>query len=187
MLSKFAVALDPDFIAFEPKEKMTEDQTKALLAYLNSSFGQFQIEKGGRTTGGGMVSLEAKGAMELLMPNVANLGTRNLRRLVSLYEELEAEARKVGGADKRTNLALMKATLERLDEGVALSLGLPKSIPKALRKSISIMMERRVQRAEDAKPEAVRGEEAVRIRPPRTRGKTKKEDIGATQLDRWTT
>ena len=131
--------------------------------------------------------MEVDYAKSLRIPDVTKLGARDLKRLVTLYDELEAEARRVGGADKRVNLELMRATLERLDEGVALSVQLPKSVPKALRKNISLMMERRVQRAEGAKPESVTGEEAVRIRPPKTRAKEKKQDIGATQLDRWAT
>jgi len=105
-LMKFPVALDNDFIAFSPKKRFTEKQIKALLAYLNSSFGQFQVERKGRATGGGMLSLEVDYATDIAVPNVMNMRDGHIQILANAFEGLESEARKLVGPLYRVHAVL---------------------------------------------------------------------------------
>jgi hypothetical protein len=55
----------------------------------------------------------------------------------------------------------------QIDDGIARILGLEGKNVEHLRKIVQIMAERRVARTLEAKPEAVKGEEEPRIRPPK--------------------
>jgi hypothetical protein len=59
---KFPVIMYHALIAFVPRQgiSLNETQTKALLAYLNSSFSQFYIELEGRKSPGGNNRLRGK-------------------------------------------------------------------------------------------------------------------------------
>jgi len=182
----FPVALDDDFIAFSPKKKLTQSQIKALLAYLNSSFGQFQVERKGRATGGGMLSLEVDYATNVPVPDVVKMRDRDIGILARAFENLEDEARRLGGADRRSNITRLQRTTNSIDDKLVRILGVPRDAPSKLRKATELMMERRVARMEEARAETIRGEESPRIVPPRkTREAASKEDRLTQPLEGW--
>ncbi|MEM4428446.1 MAG: hypothetical protein QXJ33_01185, partial [Acidilobaceae archaeon] len=177
-LMEFKVMLDEDFIAFIPKESMPLDKLKALLAYLNSSFVKLYIESHGRSTGGGAVALEVNHAEDIPIIDVRRLSEDDLKLLASLFDKLEAEARRLGGADKRENVEkLWDTVIKEIDEVVVRILELPQGIAEAAKTLSKTMMERRLRRAEEARSEAIRGEEAVGVERPRKTGKQKKETL----------
>ncbi|MEM4656444.1 MAG: N-6 DNA methylase [Acidilobaceae archaeon] len=177
-LVEFKVMLDADFIALIPKENMSVDRLKALLAYLNSSFVKLYIESHGRSTGGGAIALEVNHAEDIPIIDVRRLSEDDLKLLASLFDDLEAEARKLGGADKRENIErLWDTVITNIDVQVARILGLPMEMADAAKALSKTMMERRLRRAEEARSEAIRGEEAVGVERPRKTGKQKKETL----------
>jgi len=175
-LMGFQVMLDADFIAFIPRENISVDKLKALLAYLNSSFVKLYIESYGRSTGGGAIALEVIHAEEIPILDVRKLGENDLKLLASLFDELEAEARRLGGADKRENVEKLWDTIvKRIDEEVVRMLGLPKEMAEAAKTLSKTMMERRLQRAEEARPGALKGEEKLGVELLRKTAKQRKE------------
>ncbi|MEM1704129.1 MAG: N-6 DNA methylase, partial [Zestosphaera sp.] len=178
-LMEFQVMLDADFIALIPKESMSVDKLKAFLAYLNSSFVKLYIESHGRSTGGGAIALEVNHVEEMPILDVRSLSEDDLKPLASLFDDLEAEARKLGGADKRENVEkLWDTVIKRIDEEVARILRLPREMADAAKALSKTMMERRLARAEEAKPEALEGEEAPGVKLHRKTAKQRKETSG---------
>ncbi len=182
-MAGFPLAFDPDFICFIPHQKLTETELKALLAYLNSSFSSLFIESHGRTTGGGMVALEASQASEIPILDVRTLNEESLRRLSDLFDQLEDEARKLGGAETQKNMeALKNSVILKIDEAIADILFPDKPekdrrrIVEQVRRVSKLLMERRLFRAGEARPEAVKGEEEPRIRPPKKTKQRKKAE-----------
>ena len=178
-------------IAFIPKNgvKLTETQIKALLAYLNSSFTQLYIESIARITGMGVAALEGRSAEEIPIINVNSLDKNNLRELADLFDRLDSEARKLGGADKRENIIkLWDTIIVEIDYKIADILGLSRELADGARALAKIMMERRLQRTQEARPQAIRGEEEE-YRPqklPTSRARRRrmiKEDKGQTRLN----
>jgi len=155
-------------IAFIPRGevKLTEAQIKALLAYLNSSFTQLYIESIARTTGMGVAALEVMNAREMPIIDVSNLNENNLRELADLFDKLDSEARRLGGADKRENVErLWDTVIAEIDRKVAEILQLPEHLPDAARSLARSMMERRLARAEEARPTIIKGStEELRIK-----------------------
>ncbi|MEM4847365.1 MAG: N-6 DNA methylase [Thermosphaera sp.] len=176
ILAKYSVATYHAIITFIPKIELSDLQLKALLAYLNSSFTQLYIESVGRTTGAvGPIALEVRHAEDMPVLDVRRLSENDLKLLASLFDELEAEARKLGGADKRENIEkLWDTEIKKIDEEVARILGLPREMTDAAIALSKTMMERRLARAEEAKSEAIRGEETAGLELPRKTAKQRK-------------
>ncbi|MEM2186806.1 MAG: N-6 DNA methylase [Thermofilaceae archaeon] len=174
ILTKYPVVTYDAILTFIPKIEVNELQLKALLAYLNSSFSQLYIESVGRTTGAvGPIALEVKHAEEMPILDVRRLDRKDLEFLASLFDELEAEARKLGGADTAENVEkLWDTVIERIDAEIARILGLPVEMARIAKMLAKTMMRRRLQRAEEARPGAIRGEEELQMRPPRERDTT---------------
>jgi hypothetical protein len=184
-LVKFPTAIDEDFIALVPMEALNEQEIKALLAYLNSNFTRFIIEILGRTTGGGMSTLEPNFAENLPIINVKKLKGEELERLSSLFESLEKETRKLSGADTQENLEKLQPIVEEIDASVAEILRLKKTFVKKLRTVTQILAERRISRTLRARPEAVKGEEEPRIKPPEKKEREIKKEEPSTPLTKW--
>ncbi|MDI6847914.1 MAG: N-6 DNA methylase [Candidatus Bathyarchaeia archaeon] len=189
--TRFIMSKDPivtyhAMITFIPKTELNELQLKALLTYLNSSFPQLYIESVGRTTGAvGPIGLEVKHAEKIPILNVRKLKQKDLELLASLFDELDAEARKIGGADTSGNVeTLWETIIEKIDMEITRILKLPKELVKSAKIMAKTMMKRRVQRAEEATPEAIKGEEEPRIRPPKKPEKTPVKDT-SVPLDRF--
>lgn len=189
-LLRFQAVLDEDFIALIPIEVMTLERLKALLAFLNSSFSQLYIESVGRTTGAvGPIGLEVKHAEEMPILDVKKLSQEDVELLASLYDELEAEARRLGGADSIENVEkLWDTVIERIDLEVARILELPEGLARMAKSLVKAMMERRLQRAEEARPEALRGDEAAGVELSRKgteRRRVQEKVEGHITLDRF--
>jgi hypothetical protein len=156
---KDAVTYDA-MITFTPKADfdLNNLQIKALLAYLNSSFTQLYIESISRITGLGVAALEVNKAEEMPVLDVLSLKPKDLKILATLFDKLDAEARKIGGADKRGNIMeLWDGVTAEIDRKVAEILQLPEYLPEAARTLAKIMMERRLTRTEQPQPIAIKG------------------------------
>jgi len=169
ILTKMPIAFDDSLITLVAKDKtnLTQDKIDALLAYLNSDFTRFFIEIYGRSTGGGVIELDINSLARLPILNVNTLEKGQLKKLSELFKELELEARKTKGVDTQENLEYVQKIIDKIDGSIARVLGLEEKFVEHLRIIVKIMAERRIARTLEAKPEAVKGEEEPRIRPPK--------------------
>jgi len=167
-------------ITFIPKAELTESQVKALLAYLNSSFTQLYIEAKGRTTGAvGPIALEASQAQEIPVIDPRAFDEKALAKLVTLFDKLERRARELGGADRRENIMeLWDTVIAEIDYKVAEILGLPEALADMARQLAKTMMERRLARAEEARPGALRGTEEPLTKTRKKRKKRRRKKGG---------
>ena len=188
VLAKHQCALDDRVLALIPRQgvKFDEVELKALLTYLNSSFAQLQAEVMGRSTGGGMIELDVRPLSDFLILDVKKLPREDVEELAELFDELEAEARRLGGAHEAENVlgselakeltnrsvksgiaGLFNTIIKRIDHEVARVLGL-EDIVEGLRAAVLEMAGRRLSRAQEAKREAIKGsEELPKIKKPR--------------------
>ncbi|MEM0488710.1 MAG: TaqI-like C-terminal specificity domain-containing protein [Candidatus Bathyarchaeia archaeon] len=169
ILTQMSIAFDDSLITLVAKDKtnLTQDKIEALLAYLNSDFTRFFIETYGRSTGGGVIELDINSLARLPILNVNALEKEQLKKLSELFKELELEARKTKGVDTQENLKHVQKIVDKIDNSIAYILGLEEKFVEHLRIIVKIMAERRIARTLEAKPEAVKGEEEPRIRPPK--------------------
>ncbi len=188
VLAKFQSALDHRILALKPRQDVHFDEVelKALLAYLNSSFAQIQTEVTGRSTGGGMIELDVKPLSDFLILDVKKLPREDVEKLAHLFDELEAEARRLGGADEVENVfgselardltgrsdikpgveGLFSTVIREIDYEVAKVLGL-EGLVETARTTVLELARRRLSRAGEAKREAVKGSEGlVELRKP---------------------
>ncbi|MEM1582845.1 MAG: N-6 DNA methylase [Candidatus Bathyarchaeia archaeon] len=180
ILQKFPVVTYDAIITFTPKIELAENEIKALLSYLNSSFPQLYIESRARITGMGVAALEVKHAEELPILNVKTLRQEDIELLASLFDELEAEARRLGGADTMENIMkLWNSIIAEIDNRVAEILRFPEYLPEAARTLAKIMMERRLTRTEQPQPAAIKG--TVEMPQIKRQEKKNKQKTGAGQ------
>jgi hypothetical protein len=107
VLARFQCALDDRILALIPRQGVQFDEVelKALLAYLNSSFTQLQAEATGRVAGGvALLELDVRPLSSLLILDVKRLPRGDVERLAQLFDRLESEARRLGGADSAENI-----------------------------------------------------------------------------------
>jgi type I restriction-modification system DNA methylase subunit len=189
VLAKFHCALDDRILALIPRQGVQFDETelKALLAYLNSSFTQLQAEVRGRSTGGGMIELDVKPLSSFLILDVKTLPRNEVKKLARLFDELEAEARGLGGADEAENVfgselareltgktdvkagiqGLFNTVIKKIDYEIARILGL-EHLVETVRAMVLELVRRRLARAREAKREAIKGtEELPKIEKPK--------------------
>jgi len=208
VLAKFQCALDHRILALIPRQgvQLDEVELKALLAYLNSSFAQIQAEVTGRSTGGGMIELDVKPLGDFLVLDVKKLPREDVEKLAHLFDELEAEARRLGGADEvenvfgselakdltgRSNIkpgveGLFSTVIREIDYEVARVLGL-EGLVETARTTVLELARRRLSRAGEAKREAVRGSEGlVELKKPgKRRSKTGETEGMVRRLDEF--
>jgi hypothetical protein len=180
VLARFQCALDDRILALIPGQgvRFDEVELKALLAYLNSSFVQLQAETMGRSTGGGMLELDVRPLSSFLVLDVKRLSRGDVERLAQLFDELESEARRLGGADSAENVygselaeeltgrtdvrssiqGLFNTVIKEIDYEVARMLGL-EHLVEPVRVLVLAMAKRRLARAQEARREAIIGEE----------------------------
>jgi hypothetical protein len=213
VLAKYRCALDDRVLALIPRQGVSfeEVELKALLAYLNSSFAQLQAEVMGRSTGGGMIELDVRPLSEFVILDVKRLPRENLEELARLFDELEDEARKLGGADAVENVfgselakdltgredvqegiqGLFNTVIKKIDEKVA-SILEAEALIKRVRTLVVELVRRRLAKAAEAKPGALKGSEELLHRPKRKGSKRKgKKGHGdeaepSTRLDDFT-
>lgn len=143
---KFPVATYHALIALIPKGdiSLNEVQTKALLAYLNSSFTQYEIERRGRYIPKGPISLEVGMARELPLLDVRKLSDEQLSLLAKLFDELEQEARRIGGHQKEENIEKLKPKIYEIDRAIAELLDLKDADVRNVQAQVDLMIKRRV-------------------------------------------
>jgi hypothetical protein len=195
VLAKYQCALDHRILALIPKqgESFKEDELKALLAYLNSSFAQLQAEVMGRSTGGGMIELDVKPLSDFAILDVKRLPREYLEELAKLFDELEAEARRLGGADTVENVfgselakdltgredvqdgiqGLFNTVIGKIDEKVA-SILEAEALVEPVRAMVVELARRRLARSAEAKPGALKGSEETLYRQKGERGKRRR-------------
>jgi type I restriction-modification system DNA methylase subunit len=191
VLAKYQCALDDRVLALIPRQgvKFDEIELKALLAYLNSSFAQLQAEVMGRSTGGGMIELDVKPLNNFVILDVKRLPREDIEVLAKLFDELDSEARRLGGADAVENVfgsevakdltgreyikegvpGLFNTVIKEIDEKIGEILHL-EALVEPVRAMVIELARRRLSRAAEAKPGALRGSEELSFR----RGKHKK-------------
>jgi type I restriction-modification system DNA methylase subunit len=190
-LTTYNIACDADIITFVPRQGIAfnSEELKALLVYLNSSFTKLYLEANGRLTGGGALAIEANILSDLPILDVKKLPREDVERLAQLFDRLEAEARRLGGADVVENVfgsklaeeltgrgnvrpgveGLFNTVIREIDYEVARVLGF-ENLVEPVRAMVLEMVRRRLSRAGEAKREAVKGtEELVELRKPRRR------------------
>jgi len=141
----FPIGMCHNFISLVPKKDVTlnEVQTKALLGFLNSSFTQYFIETKGRKSPGGVIGLEVDVAREMPILDVRKLNDIQLNSLAKLFDELEHEARKIGGASGRQEMEKLKPKIYEIDRAVAAILGIKKEDVEKVGDLVDLMVERR--------------------------------------------
>lgn len=161
ILAGTPVALDDDFLVFSKKGRAPRGHVRAAAAVLNSTLGQIFIEMWGRTTGGGMVSMEAEHAANLPLPDIHGLSQSSIKELNAAMDGLEAASRSLGGAQTADAVTELDADYDRLDRAAAQAVGLSAKDMKDLKKAWRALLDRRVARASEPSPETVTGAEAM--------------------------
>jgi hypothetical protein len=213
-LATYAVACDDDVMALIPLKStnLSLEELKALLAYLNSSIMKLYLEASGRTAGGvGPLALEANVLRDAPILDVRRLPKRYLEELARLFDELETETRRLGGADAVESVfgselakdltgredvqdgiqGLFNTVIRKIDEKVASVLE-AEALVEPVRTLVVELTRRRLARASEAKPGALKGSEELLHRPKRKGSKRKgKKGRGdeagpSTRLDDFT-
>jgi hypothetical protein len=178
-------AINESCITFIPKCELEELQLKCIAAYLNSVFNRLYIELNGRLGAlRGGVSLDLKQAMNMPVIDVKKLTADQIRVLGSVFDKLEGKAREIGGAHTQKNMNALEPVFDEIDEKTAELLSLSGDYLAKVKNISKILKQRRLSIAEEAKPEAITGEEAPRIRPPRKASRISEKV--SSPLDRWT-
>ena len=205
VLAKFQCALDDRILALISRQGVQFDELelKALLAYLNSSFTQLQAEVKGRVAGGvALLELDVKPLSEILVLDVKKLPREDVERLAQLFDKLEAEARRLGGADTVENVfgselakeltgksdvkagiaGLFNTMIKEIDYEVARILGL-EHLVETIRALVLDLVKRRLSRASEAKREAIKGtEEALPVEKPKRKSEKSREKGASKKL-----
>lgn len=149
---RFPVAMYDALIALAPKRNVSLDeiQTKALLAYFNSSFAQLYIETRGRKSPGGIIGFEVNIAREMPILDVRKLNNKQLGLLAKLFDELKIKARKIGGASRKEEIGKLKPKIYEIDRAVAAFLNIKDEDVKDVEDQVDLMVERRVSAAKKA-------------------------------------
>jgi hypothetical protein len=162
ILCNFPVALYDALIAFKPKVEFSENQLKALLAYLNSSFAQYYIELNGRRSGGGIIGLEVNIAKEMPILDVRKLTDEQVIGLARLFDKLESMARSIGGAVEKEQVEKLLPVIKEIDDFVGNLLGLSQDQIRYVQETVDELIKRRQAASKEPKPEAVKGMSEVK-------------------------
>jgi type I restriction-modification system DNA methylase subunit len=162
ILCKYPVALYHALIAFKPKVNLSENQIKALLAYLNSSLVQYYIELYGRRSGGGIIGLEVNIAKKMPVLDVRRLTDKQIVYLAGLFDKLEGMTRGIGGAVKKEQVEKILPVIKEIDNFVGSLLGLSQDIIRFVQETVVELIERRQAGTKEPKPETVKGSEKVK-------------------------
>ena len=162
ILCNFPVALYDALVAFKPKVKFSENQLKALLAYLNSSFAQYYIELNGRRSGGGIIGLEVNIAKEMPILDVRKLTDEQVIHLAGLFDKLESMARSIGGAVEKEQVEKVLPVIKEIDDFVGNLLGVSQDQIRYVQETVDELIKRRQAAIKEPKPEAVKGMSEVK-------------------------
>ena len=150
-----------------------------------------------------MVELDVRPLGELMALDVKKLEPERVRRLADLFDELEIEARRLGRADNVENLfgsklaqeltgckasrgveGLWNTIIKKIDYAIADALEFGEEFVESIRSLVLELISRRLARAQEARPRAIRGVEEPRISPPK-RTKRAGEGKRQTLLERY--
>jgi len=176
----YKVACDDDIMTFVPRQGifLNVEELKALLAYLNSSFTKLYLEANGRSTGGGALAVEVNVLNNMLILDVKKLPREDVEKLAQMFDRLESEARRLGGADVVENVfgslltkeltgssdvrpgieGLFNTIIKEIDYEIARILGL-EHLVETIRTMMLELVRRRLARSQEARREAIVGEE----------------------------
>jgi len=207
-LTTYNVACDADIITFVPRQGIAfnSEELKALLVYLNSSFTKLYLEANGRSTGGGALAIETNILSDLPILDVKKLPREGVERLAQLFDRLESEARRFGGADVVENVfgsklakeltsrgdvrpgveGLFNTVIREIDYEVARVLGL-EHLVETVRALVIDLARRRLSRAGEARREAIKGMERLPgvERPRKRRRRESVASEGQRRLDEF--
>jgi type I restriction-modification system DNA methylase subunit len=207
-LTTYNVACDADIITFVPRQGIAfnSEELKALLVYLNSSFTKLYLEANGRSTGGGALAIETNILSDLPILDVKKLPREDVERLAQLFDRLESEARRFGGADVVENVfgsklakeltsrgdvrpgveGLFNTVIREIDYEVARVLGL-EHLVETVRALVIDLAGRRLSRAGEARREAIKGMERLPgvERPRKRRRRESVASEGQRRLDEF--
>jgi len=206
-LATFTIACDDDLMTLVPRENITftDDELRALLTYLNSSFAKLYFEASGRSTGGGALALEANVLEEMPILDVKSLPKEDIEHLAQLFDKLETETRKLGGANRVESVfgselakeltgrsdvregitGLFNTVIKDIDHEVGRILGL-ENIVESARAMVLEMARRRLSRAGEARRGAIRGSEEIQeIERPRGRRRRRRGGNTNRTLNEW--
>lgn len=178
------LAIDDGFITFIPRAQLSEIQLTATLASLNSDIGRLFVEICGRSTGGGVIELDDKSAGKVPLLNFEKISDEQTKVLSDLFSKLEAETRRIGGAETQESLERLQPVIDEIDMKMAEMLELKTVLVERIKEIVRFFFERRVSRTERASPESVKGEEEPKIAPPRKMKKQQKA-MADKQITRW--
>jgi type I restriction-modification system DNA methylase subunit len=183
---KFPIVTSHQFITLIPKRNihLSELQIKALLAYLNSSFAQYYIERKGTPAAKGPIGLEVNVAKDMPILDVRKLSDEQIAKLAQLFENLEFEARRIGGASEKEQLEKLKLLIYEIDRTLAKLLNVPEDVLKSIEEQVDIFIERRVVGSKEERRESIRGETEVKLKSLRKRERSK--SIKYLSLDSFT-
>jgi len=175
VMCKFPVAMYDALIALIPKLEvfLDESRLKALLAYLNSSFSQYYIETQGRYIAKGPIGFEVNVARDMPILDVRKLDDSQIGKLATLFDKLESEARRIGGASRREQIEELKPVIYEIDRAIAEVLDLPEETVMLIENQVEMLIQRRIAGSGAERRESVRGEAESKIRPSRRRRKGK--------------
>lgn len=178
----FPVAMYDALIALIPKEsaKFSDMQINALLAYLNSSFSQYYIELRGRRSGGGIIGFEVNVARDMPILDPKKLKENDVQELSELFNRLEIETRKIGGALRKEQIEVLQPIIAEIDRKIGSILGISENVVTELEREVKELISRRTRGIREAKPEAVRGEEERRHLRPKKEKKKREKKLYAT-------
>ncbi|MEM3403760.1 MAG: N-6 DNA methylase [Nitrososphaeria archaeon] len=182
----FPIAMYHALISFIPNIKLSKEQLDALLAFFNSSFIQYYIETQGRRSGGGIIALEVNVAREMPVLDVRKLREDQVKLLAQKFEELENEARKIGGASKKENVKKLMPKIHEIDKIIGAIIRLKPEEIKEIEDTVENLIERRTSRAKEAIPESVKGEKEPKIKPPKKQSR-KVEEASGEPLEKFFT
>jgi type I restriction-modification system DNA methylase subunit len=185
---KFPIATSHQFITLIPKGSvhLNEVQLKALLAYLNSSLTQYYIEARGTPAAKGPIGLEVSIARDMPILDVRRLSGEHIAEFASLFDRLEAEARRIGGASEKEQLEKLKNVIYDIDRALAKLFNMPEDIVRILEDRVNMLIERRVAGSKEERRESVKGEIEIKLKPPR-KSRRKVENDKSLTLDRFIT
>ncbi len=187
ILCRFPVAMYHALITLVPRNSVSlnEEQVNALLAYLNSSFIQYYVETHGRRSGGGIIGLEINIARDMPVLDVRKLTKEQVESLAHKFGELEAEARRIGGASMKEQIEKLKPKIYEIDHIIGEILSLKPEDVEDMQKTVEDLVERRIMGAKEAMPESVKGEAELRIKPPKKAKRKKEKNATTKQLDEF--
>ncbi|MHA2069568.1 MAG: Eco57I restriction-modification methylase domain-containing protein, partial [Candidatus Thorarchaeota archaeon] len=140
--TELSVGLDDSLITLFPRKKLTKTQSKAILAYLNSSFFRLFAEINGRSTGGGLIELDVKSIGRIPIIDPAKMTRQHAITLGRLFDKLEIASREIGGAHTKGKLEQLDPIVEEIDAMVVLVFKLRNEVIGDVRNMLRIMAER---------------------------------------------